>query len=70
MNLHDFYVFWATIVAGTIFTIALIVLLFIPGDALKLPKSGSMSVSLILNGMISLKVDPDMYEMNNLKSIF
>jgi hypothetical protein len=37
-------IFWA-LLCRTIFTIALIELLFIPGEALKLPQSGSMSVT-------------------------
>jgi hypothetical protein len=61
--------FWATIVIGTVLTIAFFVIAFAPGDIIKLPKSGSMTISLLYNDIISYKVDSSMYDAVKLKSI-
>jgi hypothetical protein len=62
--------FWAAIVVGMIFVITCCAILFAPSDILRLINSGSMSISLVFNGMISYKVNPgSMHEMAKLKEV-
>jgi len=55
------------IVTGMIFVIVCILILF---GILKLPETGNMPISLVLNGIISYKLDPSMYEASKLKPVF
>ena len=59
-------VFWVTIISGMgIVSLCILVLI----GALTIPKTESMTISLVLNGLISYKVDRSMYELPILRPV-
>jgi hypothetical protein len=58
--------FWVTIISGMgIVSLCILVLI----GALTIPKMESMTISLVLNGLISYKVDRSMYELPILRPV-
>ncbi|NLC53758.1 MAG: DUF2975 domain-containing protein [Firmicutes bacterium] len=58
--------FWVTIISGMgIVSLCILVLI----GALTIPKTESMTISLVLNGLISYKVDRSMYELPILRPV-
>ena len=58
--------FWATIITGVgVVSLCFLVLM----GVLTFPKTESLTISLVLNGLISYRVDPSMYEIPIMKPV-